>query len=231
MPKFNDQYSQFGFLGKYQSVDQIRKRDKQELKKLGTSYKELADIMEYFWEAGIHMQNIRANFYQMFGLQGEHLWKELYENIRVLDKGRFRFARFEVGFSHNNQDCPFRFCSYQWNSEIVWQNTETEIPLIVNDGIIHLAREHKFILKSSKYGTTPERIYNNFWIPDEPLKSLEELADSCSYLVTEMKAQKERLYKIEQERKRIEYEKRFEEAIKKLEAMPGVFKRKRENGI
>ena len=150
MPGFNNNASFVGFIGSFNSVEDVIASDQRELDGIGGSFEEIADrigaILTYAERApkrGFELVNpeydpkVRITFY-------------------ALTKGTSTVR------AKGSQRCPFEGCSRNWNEECQIINPITGRKLTINRGIEHLAREHHLLEKGNEYGISAKEFYEHF---------------------------------------------------------------------
>ena len=58
--------------------------------------------------------------------------------------------------------CPFQECEYSWSTSYLAINPASEVALVVNSGIEHLALTHEFLPKGHPSKIVPKAFYENF---------------------------------------------------------------------
>ncbi len=137
--RFNNNASQVGFIGHYNSVEELIAADTKELERIGGSFKEIADRIKEILEYAENEANGKPN-------------------KNSIDPIIISFYSFTFG----GQDCPFEGCNEGWNDFVRIKNSETEKTLTINRGIEHLARDHHLLEKGNEYEIIPERFYEHF---------------------------------------------------------------------
>src|SRR3989344_2304987 len=133
---FNNSASQVGFIGKYNSVEEVIGSDEAELNEIGGSFEEIDDRIGKIVD---HAEDYGKG--------------PMDEKVNILSYGLTKGPQF----------CPFEGCdSKAWNDVIIIENPTTKRKLTVNKGIEHLVREHHFLEKGNEYGITAKEFYEHF---------------------------------------------------------------------
>lgn len=134
---FNNAVSMVGFIGNYQSVDEVIASDSVELQELGGSFEEIADRMKDIVDFAKSIHN--------FPVQ--------YDDNIIIER---------YGLTRGFQVCPFGCKSITWNDDAFLKNQATNQKLVINRGTEHLARNHHLLEKGNQYGITTAEFYEHF---------------------------------------------------------------------
>ena len=137
--KFNNNASQVGFIGDYNSVEELIAADIKELARIGGSFEEIADRIKGFLD---YAEN------EAYGRQNKNSIDPIVINAYLLTRGM--------------QICPFEGCKAHWNDIVFIQNSESGKKLTINKGIEHLARDHHLLEKGNEYEIIPVEFYKHF---------------------------------------------------------------------
>lgn len=137
--KFNNDASDVGFIGKYNSVEELIAADTRELERIGGSFEEIADRIKEFLEYAKNEAYGRPN-------------KNSINPIIITF----------YGLTRGIQECPFEGCNEGWNDIGGIENSETKEKLTINEGVEHLTRVHHLLEKGNEYEIIPEKFYKHF---------------------------------------------------------------------
>ncbi len=168
---FNNTASTVRFIGN-RNLEEVIRKDAQELQKIGGSFDAIAQRMKYFqavhftsagekeYEAGLPIPE--ELFYSANGA-GQSIYFSFppkYKTEPGIIEGKYRVWNYAI--TNGLQDCPFLGCKTIGGLDVMVANLNNNRVLIINDITIHLVEQHSLLEKDNEYGISATEFYEQF---------------------------------------------------------------------